>query len=385
MSCARCSLEHERLACYRIMLAKEILIQGEKGEYNVDVNGKVVIVNGASSGIGKSLAVELAKLGATVVICARRKDKLEQTLEEVKSYSPESMCQGCDCTEEDQVKKTVKVVHERYGRIDIMMNIAGIYNPKFVRDSVWQDYYRDMNVGFLGAVRFNQEVLPIMTRQHRGIILNMSSITEHLRPLGLSSYAATKAAVYDYSDILHKEVKGYGIHVGVIEPVLVESEMTVSGHAPKSMEEISQDIVQGSLENYVDFNSYINMQAPEVSAREIIREGIEKERFEVYTGEPQIWTVFGFLMKMVPGLGRGMFSVMSASMCAAENERAESKSPQPVSEHKSAKNAGDPTKGMNAMFAFSRPAARIIKELYVSLDEGVNRSIYNLGKKFSPK
>ncbi len=351
----------------------------------MDVSSKVVIVNGASSGIGKALAIELAKLGATVAICARRKDKLNETLKEIKSYSPQSMCQGCDCTEEDQVRKTVKVVHNRYGRIDIMVNIAGLYNPKFVRDSVWQDYYRDMNVGFFGAVRFNQEVLPVMIQQNRGIILNMSSITERMRPLGLSAYTATKAAVYDYSDILHKEVKGYGIHVGVIEPVLVESEMTVTGGPVKSMEEISQQIVQGSLENYVDFNSHMNMQAPEVSAREIIREGIEKERFEVYTGEPQIWTVYGFLMRMLPGLSRGVFSVMSASMFAAEGNPAISKNPQPVSKHNSGKKAGDPSKAMNTMFACSRPAARIIKELYVSLDEGVNRSIYNFGKKFLQK
>ena len=351
----------------------------------MDVNGKVVIVNGASSGIGNALAVELAKLGATVVICARRKDKLEQTLEEIKSYSPQSMCEACDCTEEDQVRKTVRVVHDRYGRVDIMVNIAGLYNPQFVRDLVWQDYYRDMNVGFLGAVRFNQEVLPIMIEQKRGVILNMSSITEQMRPLGLSAYAATKAAVYDYSDILHKEVKGYGIHVGVIEPVLVESEMTVADGPVKTVEEISQEIAQGSLENYVHFNSHVNMQAPEVSAREIIREGIEKERFEVYTGEPQIWTIYGILMRILPGLSRGIFSLMSPSMFAAEGDPASSKNPRPVPEHKSGKKARDPSKTMNAMFAFSRPAARIMKEMYVSLDEGVNRSIYNLGKRLIQK
>ncbi len=350
----------------------------------MDVNGKIVIVNGASSGIGKALAVELAKLGATVAICARRKDKLNQTLKEIKSYSPQSMCQGCDCTEENQVKKMVKDVYNRYGRIDIMVNIAGLYDPQFVRDLVWQDYYRDMNVGFFGAVRFNQEVLPIMIKQNRGVILNMSSITEHMRPLGLSAYAATKAAVYDYSDILHKEVKGYGIHVGVIEPVLVESEMTVTGQPVKTIEEISQEIVQGSLENYVHFNSHMNMQAPEVSAREIIAEGITKERFEVYTGEPQIWTVYGLLMKMLPGLSRGVFSVMSASMFAAEGDPAISKSSQP-SKNKSGGKAGDPTRWMNTLFACSRPAASLIKELYVSLDEGVNRSIYNFGKKFIRK
>jgi len=347
----------------------------------MDVNGKVVIVNGASSGIGNSLAIELAKLGATVVICARRKDKLDQTLEEIKTYSPQSMCQGCDCTEEAQVKKTVGVVYDRYGRIDIMVNIAGLYDPTFVRDLIWQDYYRDLNVGFLGAVRFNQEVLPIMIEQKRGIILNMSSIIEHMRPLGLSAYAATKAAVHAYSDILHKEVKGYGIHVGVIEPVLVESEMTVTGRPVKSLEEIAQEIAQGSLENYVDFNSHMNMQAPEVSAREIITEGIEKERFEVYTGEPQIWTVYGLLMKMLPGLSRGIFSIMSPSMFAAGGGPAKSKDPLPVSEQGSAKNAFDPSKAMNTMFACSRPAAKIIKELYVGLDEGVNRSIFNFGKK----
>ena len=206
-----------------------------------------------------------------------------------------------------------------------------------------------------------------------------------MRPLGLSAYTATKAAVYDYSDVMHKEVKGYGIHVGVIEPVLVESEMTVADGPVKSVEEISQEIVKGSLEHYVHFNSHVNMQAPEVSAREIIREGIEKERFEVFTGEPQIWTVYGFFMKMLPGLSRGIFSVMSASMSAAEGNPAISKDPRSVSKPKSGKKAEDPSKAMNTMFALSRPAARIMKELYVSLDEGLNRSIYNFGKKFIPK
>jgi len=129
----------------------------------------------------------------------------------------------------------------------------------------------------------------------------------------------------------------------------------------------------------------MNMQAPEVSAREIIREGIEKERFEVFTGEPQIWTVYGFLMKMLPGLSRGVFSVMSASMFAAEGDRAISEKPQSASIHESGKKAGDPSRAINSMFAFSRPAARIIKELYVSFDEGVNRSIYNFGKKLVQK
>jgi 3-oxoacyl-[acyl-carrier protein] reductase len=356
------------------------VLQEERGD-NMDVKGRVAVVNGASSGIGKALAIELAKLGATVAIGARRRESLDQILEEVKLYSPQSMCQRCDCTEEDQVKKMVKAVHDRYGRIDIMVNIAGIYNPKFARDMVWQDYYEDMNVGFFGALRFNQEVLPIMIKQNRGIILNMSSITEHLRPIGLSGYCATKAAVYDYSDILYKEVKGYGIHVGVIEPVLVETEMTVSGRPARTFEEISREIVQGSLESFIDLNSFIHMQAPEACAREIIREGIEKERFEVFTGEPQLWKITGFLMEMLPGLGRGMFSVMSALIAAVQGNPATSKNAQPVLGQKSGKNAVDPTKVMNTIYACSRPAARIIKELYVRLDEGANRSIYNFGKR----
>jgi len=77
--------------------------------------------------------------------------------------------------------------------------------------------------------------------------------------------------------------------------------------------------------------------------------------------------------------------VMSASMSAAEGAPATSKNPRPVSKPESGKKAEDQTKAMNTMFALSRPAARIMKELYVSLDEGLNRSIYNFGKKFIPK
>jgi hypothetical protein len=88
---------------------------------------------------------------------------------------------------------------------------------------------------------------------------------------------------------------------------------------------------------------------------------------------------------MLPGLSRGIFSVMSASMFAAEGDPGISKSPQPVSKDKSGKKAADPSKAMNTMFACSRPAARIMKELYVRLDEGVNRSIYNFGKRLVQK
>ena len=135
------------------------------------------------------------------------------------------------------------------------------------------------------------------------------------------------------------------------------------------------------MENYRDLNAHINMQAPDVSAREIIREGIEKERFQVYTGEPQLWSVLGIMMKILPGASRGFSAVMSAAMYAAENNPSASKNPA-SSKAKSGMNAVDPAKMMNAMFASTRPASRIIKELYVSLDEGLSRFFYNAGKRF---
>jgi NAD(P)-dependent dehydrogenase (short-subunit alcohol dehydrogenase family) len=342
----------------------------------MNVGGKIAIVNGASSGIGRSLALELAKQGATVTVCARREEKLEQALAEIKPHGPDSSYRVCDCTRDEQVKETVRWVHEKHGRIDIMLNVAGIFDPKFVVDATWEDYYRDMDVCFLGAVRFNHEVLPIMLDQKRGVILNTSSINEQMRPPGISAYSATKAAVYAYSDTLYKEVSWKGIHVGVIQPVLVETEMTEATGTEKTMDEMIKEIAEGSLGHYHEMLSSLKIQDPGESAREIIKRGIEKEYFEVYTGKPQIWTAMGLTMKALPGLSRGMFSLLMAQMEHLASVLEEN----PAAAEALSRRSPGASPGMQSLIDSWGPFGSAVRNLFVALDEGVNRTIYRSGK-----
>ena len=342
----------------------------------MEIGGKIAIVNGASSGIGRSLALELAKQGATVTACARREDKLKQALEEIKPYASESSYRVCDCTRDEDVKETVRWVHARHGRIDIMLNVAGIFEPKFVVDATWQDYYRDMDVCFLGAVRFNHEVLPIMLDQKRGVILNTSSINEQMRPPGISAYSATKAAVYAYSDTLYKEVSWKGVHVGVIQPVLVETEMTEATGPAKPRDELIKEFAQGSLEHYQEILTSLKIQDPVESAREIIKRGIVKEYFEVYTGKPQIWTAMGLTMKTLPGLSRGMFSLLMAQMEQLASVLEENPA---AAEALSGRSPGA-SPGMRSLIDSWGPFGSAMRNLFVAVDEGVNRTIYRSGK-----
>lgn len=344
----------------------------------MDVNGRIAIVNGASSGIGKALSAELAKRGATIVLCARREDKLKRTFEEIIRYAPDSIYRVCDCTDNDQVIETVNTVHETFGRIDMMLNIAGLFEPKLVKDATWEDYYRDMNVCFFGATRFNHEVLPIMLKQNRGIILNTSSINEQLHPPGISAYSATKAAVYAYSDSLYKEVRFQGIHVGVIQPVLVKTEMTEGQQHTRPVHHLSREIAEGSFENYRDMISYLKIQDPEASAKEIIKKGIEKERFEIYTGSPPIVSVFGIMMKTCPGLSRGSFSLVMSRLMNTEPAQLKTSKLKAAENKKSASRGGSPF--MNRMLALSNPVGHLFRELFVIMDESMNKFIYRIGK-----
>ncbi len=231
----------------------------------MDVEGRVAVITGAASGIGRETAIELARHGCTVALVDIKEDKLAEVLEEVRKYAPASTAEVCDVSDEAQVKQTVQAVDERHGRIDILVNNAGIMIVKFFDEMSEGEFDRQMCVDFYGAVYLIKAVVPIMQRAGKGVIINVTSSGSKLVVPGATAYAASKAALNAFSESLYFELKDKGIHVGVVLPGGTRT---------------------GLFDNAVNkLGEYYGSQgrmSPAKVARSI-REAIEKERFETVT------------------------------------------------------------------------------------------------------
>jgi uncharacterized protein len=185
--------------------------------HSMQFKDKVVVVTGASSGIGEQIAREFAAEGAIVILLARHIEKLVQ----IQKTIPNSFAVHCDVRYEGDVKKALLVVKRIYGRVDILVNNAGIgrYGP-FEKQNI--DEMRDqMETNYFGIIHCVKYALPLMEKGSR--IINISSIVGKLGIPGMSSYVATKFAVTGLSEVLYYELYKKGIRVHVVYPAGVKT------------------------------------------------------------------------------------------------------------------------------------------------------------------
>jgi NAD(P)-dependent dehydrogenase (short-subunit alcohol dehydrogenase family) len=179
---------------------------------------KVILITGASAGMGKDFARELLKDGHTVYGAARRLDKMD----DIKALGVKII--SMDVTDETSMVSGVDAVIKLEGRLDVLINNAGFGSYGAVEDVPIEDAKYQLNVNVFGAARLSQLVIPQMRKQHFGRIINISSIGgKFAMPLG-GWYHASKFALEALSDSLRNEVKSFGIDVVVIEPGGVKSE-----------------------------------------------------------------------------------------------------------------------------------------------------------------
>jgi NAD(P)-dependent dehydrogenase (short-subunit alcohol dehydrogenase family) len=210
------------------------LRQRQKGQR---FDGQVAVVTGASSGIGRSVALVLAARGATVVGLARRKDLLDEVHAELARHSPESETAVCDISDPDAFRDTLATVERRHGRIDHLVNNAGIDlmlpvtgllagapspDPATVREV--------FEVNFFSVVTGTLAVLPAMLERRSGVIVNVSSDTARAPEAKQGGYAASKAAISAFSESIAHEVGPAGVHVHVLYPGWVPTAMGLSGN-----------------------------------------------------------------------------------------------------------------------------------------------------------
>jgi NADP-dependent 3-hydroxy acid dehydrogenase YdfG len=183
------------------------------------LQGRVVIITGASSGFGERAARLFSREGCKVVLAARRRDRLELLAEEIRAAGGDVLPVATDVTKHDQIQAMVKSTIDRYGRIDILFNNAGFGRMDWLEalDPI-QDIERQITADLLGVIWTARAVLPQMYRQRSGHIINMSSIAGWAAPPLYSIYSAAKFGIRGFTEALRREATPMGIHVSAIYP-----------------------------------------------------------------------------------------------------------------------------------------------------------------------
>jgi short-subunit dehydrogenase len=189
-----------------------------------DLGGRVALVTGASSGIGAATARELARRGARVALFARRKDRLESVAGEIRRAGGEGLVVAGDVTEPATVRAAVGGALQAWGRVDLLVNNAGVGFAAPFEAVTAEELRRLMEVNLVGVLTATQAVLPVMRRQGRGHVINVASIAGRRGAPFRSAYNATKFALVGLSEALRLELRGSGIHVSLVHPILTESE-----------------------------------------------------------------------------------------------------------------------------------------------------------------
>lgn len=189
----------------------------------VSFQNKVIVVTGASSGIGAASCAEFAKRGATLVLVARRREKLDSLQEQLAKYGVTTMVVACDVSQKAQVEEMCKSVIERFGRIDVLVNNAGfaIYGP--VSDLTVDEIESHMATNYFGMVYCTKNFLPKMLEQRSGHIVNVASVAASFGLPGIASYCASKFAMLGFSEGLSHELRGTGVGITVVSPIMVRT------------------------------------------------------------------------------------------------------------------------------------------------------------------
>jgi len=190
-----------------------------------NIEGKVVVITGASSGLGEATARLLSLQGASVALGARRVDRLKSLADELIKAGGKSLAVATDVTNSDQVKQLVEAAVQTFGRIDVMINNAGLMPHSPLERLKIDDWDRTIDVNIKGVLYGIAAALPYMKQQKAGHIINVSSVAGHKVNRGGAVYSATKTAVRVLSEGLRQEAKPYNIRTTVISPGAVVTEL----------------------------------------------------------------------------------------------------------------------------------------------------------------
>ncbi len=192
----------------------------------MNIKDKVVIITGASSGIGEATALKMAKEGAKVVLTARSKTKLKELAKKIKADNGIALVVTADVTKSKDFKKVVEKAKKEFGSVHILVNNAGLMPLSYIEKLKTDEWNTMVDVNIKGVLNGVEAVLPTLIENKGGHIINISSTAAYNYFPGGAVYCATKAAVKMFSEGLRKEIsKKYGINVTSIEPGAVDTSL----------------------------------------------------------------------------------------------------------------------------------------------------------------
>ncbi|HET7579123.1 MAG TPA: SDR family oxidoreductase [Bacillales bacterium] len=190
------------------------------------IEGKVIILTGASSGIGEAAAKELAGHGAKLVLAARREERLQDLQKAIEKEGGEAIYRVTDVTSRDQMKALAQKALDTYGQIDVMVNNAGLMPNSFLHKLKVDEWDRMVDVNIKGVLYGIAAVLPHMRERQAGHVINVSSVAGHVTSPGSAVYSGTKFAVRAITEGLRKEESANNIRTTIISPGAVATELT---------------------------------------------------------------------------------------------------------------------------------------------------------------
>jgi NAD(P)-dependent dehydrogenase (short-subunit alcohol dehydrogenase family) len=212
-----------------------------------EFEGKVAIITGGARGIGRTTALEFSKQGATVVIV----DVLEKELKEangiIEKTGNKVLCLKADVSNDSQVKDVIKKTVDNFGKIDVLVNCAGIVGPHTpVVDLSEKDWDNILQVNLKGVFLFCRGVVPVMLRNKKGAIVNIASIAAKEGNETMAAYSVSKAGVISFSRVLAKEVAKDGIRVNSISPAVIGTDFIATA-TPELLRGIIAQIPMGRM------------------------------------------------------------------------------------------------------------------------------------------
>ena len=186
----------------------------------------MALVTGAAQGIGKAVALLLARNGADIVVSDINLEKAEETVQEVQTLGRKALAVKVDVAKLDDVEKMVEAILAQFGRVDILVNNAGIARDKLILRMTEEDWDAVLNINLKGTFNCTKAVVRHMSKQKSGKIVNIASVVGEMGNAGQGNYAASKAGVIGFTKTIAREFAQRGINVNAIAPGYIETPMT---------------------------------------------------------------------------------------------------------------------------------------------------------------
>jgi 3-oxoacyl-[acyl-carrier protein] reductase len=237
------------------------------------LDGKTAIVTGSGRGIGRQVALNLAKNGADIVICDINEQDIESTVKEIKSMGRNSEGFKVDVSNTDEVNSMIQKMLDNFKKIDILVNNAGITRDNLLMRMSEEDWDLVLKVNLKGVFNFTKAVLRPMMKQRQGKIVNIASIIGLMGNAGQANYAASKGGVIAFTKSIAKEVASRNINVNAIAPGFIQTEMT-----NKLSEEVTSAMLAqiplkrfGSVDNVADLVMFLASEMSSYITGQVIK------------------------------------------------------------------------------------------------------------------